>query len=85
MSKLSEEDRKIFSEVAQEAAARATKQIQQSEVALVQFFKDKGLTVTEVNRAEFQDAVHKNVSFEQFGYRKADWERIQAVKSGSGS
>ena len=84
-AKLSEEDRKIFTEVAQEAAARATKQIQQREVELVQFFKDKGLTVTEVNRAEFQEAVHKNVPFEQFGYRKADWERIQAVKSASGS
>ncbi len=84
-NKLSEEDRKIFSEVAQEAAVRATKQIQQREVELVQFFKDKGLTVTDVNRAEFQDAVHKNVAFEQFGYRKADWERIQAVKSASGS
>ena len=80
---LSEEDRKIFTEVAQEAAARATKQIQQREVDLIQFFKDKGLEVTEVNKEEFVDAVHKNVPFEQFGYRKADWERIQAVKTGS--
>ena len=23
----------------------------------------------------------QNVPFEQFGYRKADWDRIQAVKS----
>ena len=81
--KLSEEDRKIFTEVAQEAAARATKQIQQREVDLIQFFKDKGLEVTEVNKEEFVDAVHKSVPFEQFGYRKADWERIQAVKTGS--
>ncbi len=80
---LSEEDRKIFTEVAQEAAERATKKIQQREVELVQFFKDKGLEVTEVNKQEFIDAVHNSVSFEQFGYRKADWERIQAVKAGS--
>src|SRR5918997_635649 len=80
---LSEEDRKIFAEVAQEAAARATKQIQQREVELVQFFKDKGLEVIEVNQAEFKDAVMESVPFEQFGYRKADWERIQAVKAGS--
>ena len=39
-----------------------------------------GLTVTEVNRDEFRDTVLKNVSFESFDYRKADWERIQAVK-----
>ncbi len=80
---LPEEDRKIFAEVAQEAAARATKQIQQREAELVQFFKDKGLEVTEVNKQEFIDAVHGSVPFEQFGYRKADWDRIQAVKAGS--
>jgi tripartite ATP-independent transporter DctP family solute receptor len=80
---LSEEDRKIFAEVAQEAAARASKQIQQREAELVQFFRDKGLEVTEVNKQEFIDAVHDSVPFEQFGYRKADWDRIQAVKAGS--
>ena len=82
-NKLSEEDRKIFTEVALEAAERATKQIQKREVELVQFFKDKGIDVSEVNKQEFIDAVHKSVPFEQFGYRKADWERIQAVKAGS--
>ncbi|MFN7320929.1 MAG: ABC transporter substrate-binding protein, partial [Methylobacterium sp.] len=66
--------------ISQEAAARATKQIKADEQKLVQFFKDKGLTVTEINRQEFLDAVAKGVTFEQFGYRKADWDRIQAVK-----
>lgn len=82
-NQLSEEDRKIFTEVAQEAAARATKQIQKREVELVQFFKDQGLEVVEVNKQEFIDAVHDSVSFEEFGYRKEDWERIQAVKTAS--
>ena len=82
-NRLSEEDRQIFTEVAQEAAARATKQIQQREVELVQFFKDKGLEVTEVNKQDFIDAVHKSVSVEKAGYRQADWDRIQAVKAGS--
>jgi TRAP-type C4-dicarboxylate transport system substrate-binding protein len=78
--KLSEEDRKIFTEVAQEAAAKATEEIKTNEAKLVDFFKQKGLTVTEVNKDEFRDTVLKNVSFESFDYRKADWERIQAVK-----
>lgn len=82
-NQLSEEDRQIFTEVMQEAAERATKKIQAREGELVQFFKDKGLEVTEVDKADFKDAVMKNVSFEQYGYRKADWERIQAIKSGS--
>ena len=82
-NQLSEEDRQIFTEVMQEAAERATKKIQAREGELVQFFKDKGLEVTEVDKADFKDAVMKNVSFEQYGSRKADWERIQAIKSGS--
>ena len=80
---LSEEDRQIFTEVAQEAAARATKQIQEREAELVQFFKDQGLEVIEVNKQEFIDAVHNSVDFEESGYRKADWERIQAIETAS--
>ena len=79
-AKFSEEDKKTWIAVSQEAAARATKQIQDSEKKLVQFFKDKGLTVSEIDRKEYMDAVAKAVTFEQFGYRKADWERIQAIK-----
>jgi TRAP-type C4-dicarboxylate transport system substrate-binding protein len=83
--KLSDADKKIFTDVAREAAVRATEQIQKREKELVDFFKQKGLTVTEINRDEFRDTVMKNVAFETFGYRKADWDKIQAVKSGSGS
>jgi tripartite ATP-independent transporter DctP family solute receptor len=78
--KLSPEDRKIFTEVALEAAERTTKKIQVDEVKLIQFFKDKGLSIGEIDKADFLANVQKNVTFEQFGYRKADWERIQAVK-----
>ena len=76
----SDEDKAIFTEVAQEAAARATKTIQEREAELVGFFKDKGLTVTEVNKAEFLEAVQKSVTFDQFGYRQEDWEAITAIK-----
>jgi tripartite ATP-independent transporter DctP family solute receptor len=78
--KLSEEDRKIFTEVAQESAAKATAEIKEKEAKLVDFFKQKGLTVAEVNKDEFRDTVIKNISFESFDYRKSDWDRIQAVK-----
>jgi tripartite ATP-independent transporter DctP family solute receptor len=78
--KLSEEDRKIFTEVAQEAAAKATAEIKVNEAKLVDFFKQKGLTVTEINKDEFRDAVLKTTSFESFDYRKSDWDRIQAIK-----
>ncbi len=78
--KLSEEDRKIFAAVTQEAAAKASQEIATREKELAGEFKTKGLTVAEVNRDEFRDTVLKNVSFEQFGYQKSDWERIQAIK-----
>ncbi len=79
-AKLSEEDRVIFVEVMQEAAARTTKKIEAREAELVQLFKDKGLNVTEVNKQDFIDAVHKNTSFEQYGYQKADWDAIEAIQ-----
>ena len=79
-AKLSDEDKKIFTDVAQEAAAKSSAEIQTNEAKLVDVFKQKGLTVTEVDKNEFRDTVIKNVTFESFGYRKADWDRIQAVK-----
>jgi tripartite ATP-independent transporter DctP family solute receptor len=78
--KLSAGEQKILTDVTQEAAARASSKIQSDEKKLVQFFKDKGLTVTDINKAEYLESVGKGVTFEQFGYRKADWEKIQAVK-----
>ena len=53
-AKLSDEDRQIFTEVAQEAAERASKQIQAREAELVQFFKDKGIEVIEVDKNDFK-------------------------------
>ncbi|HLM38805.1 MAG TPA: sialic acid TRAP transporter substrate-binding protein SiaP [Microvirga sp.] len=80
-SKLSDEDKKIFGAVAQEAAGRATAEIQAKEKELIDTFKQKGLNIVEVNKDEFRDAVMKNVTFESLGYRKADYDKIQAMKS----
>ncbi|OZI52318.1 sialic acid TRAP transporter substrate-binding protein SiaP [Bordetella genomosp. 4] len=77
---LSEEDRKIFAEVAQEAAAKASLEVIAREKELVDVFRKKGLTVTEVDTAAYRDTVLKKVPFEQYGYEKADWEAIQAIK-----
>ena len=74
------EEQKIFGEIAQEAAARATKIIQKQEAELVEEFKKAGLTVTEIDRNDFEATVKKNTTLEQFGYRKADYDAIQAVK-----
>lgn len=77
--KLPDADKAMFTAVAQEAAEKASQEVAAKEKELVATFKAKGLMVTEVDKNEFRDTVLKNVSFEQFGYQKADWERIQAL------
>jgi len=79
-TKLSEPEKKIFTDVSQEAAAHATADIQKREGELADEFRKKGLTVTAVDKKSFQDAILKNVTFESMGYSKADWEKIQQIK-----
>ncbi|HUG63200.1 MAG TPA: sialic acid TRAP transporter substrate-binding protein SiaP [Methylomirabilota bacterium] len=79
-AQLSDEDKQIFTEVMQEAAARATQTIVAREKELVLEFKDKGITVTEVDRSDFENAVMEKVSFDEFGYRKEDWEALRAIQ-----
>ncbi|PSH67687.1 ABC transporter substrate-binding protein [Phyllobacterium brassicacearum] len=79
-SSLADEDKKIFGEVMQEAAERTTKTISEKEKALVTSFKEKGINVTEVDKADFEKNVMEKVKFEDFGYEKSDWEAIRAIK-----
>jgi TRAP-type C4-dicarboxylate transport system substrate-binding protein len=82
-SSLSDEDKAIFTEVMQEAAARATEKIEAREAELVAFFKDKGINVTEVDKATFENAVLEKKSVESMGFDKADWEAIRAIQPAS--
>ncbi len=79
-SKLSDADKKIFTDVTQEAAASATDEIKKREGELVDEFKKKGLNVHTPDKKSFQDAIMKTVSLESMGYSKADWDKIQAIK-----
>jgi len=77
---LSDAEKKIFSEVALEAAARASAAIKKREGELVAEFKKKGLGVHEVDRQSFVDAVLKNVTVESLGFDKKDYDRIVSIK-----
>ena len=79
-SKLSDAEKKVFSDVALEAAARATAQIKKREAELVDEFKKKGLGVHTVNRQSFVDAVLKAKTVESLGYDKKDYDRIVGIK-----
>jgi len=79
-TKLSDEDKKIFTQVTQEAATGATKDIQKREAELVDEFKKKGINIVQVNRQSFVDAVQKNFDLTSQGYQKADYDKIVAIK-----
>ncbi len=79
-SKLSDAEKKIFTDVALEAAARATDQIKKREIELTDEFKKKGLQVVTVNRKSFSDAVLKTSTVESMGFDKKDYDRIVAIK-----
>jgi tripartite ATP-independent transporter DctP family solute receptor len=79
-SKLSDQEKKVFTDVTQEAAANATAEIQKREAELADEFKKKGLQVIAVDKTSFKDAILKNVTLESMGYSKADWDKIQAIK-----
>ena len=77
---LSDAEKKMFVEVTQEAAARATADIKKREGELVDEFKKKGLGVHEVDRKSFVEAVNKVVPVESLGFDKKDYDRIVAIK-----
>ena len=79
-TKLSDGEKKIFTDVALEAAARASAAIKKREAELVDEFKKKGLTIVAVNRQSFVDAVLKTKSVESLGFNRADYDRIVSIK-----
>jgi TRAP-type C4-dicarboxylate transport system substrate-binding protein len=79
-NKLTDAEKKIFTDVTQEAAVRATAQIKKREAELVDEFRKKGLAITQVDRKSFVDAVLKNKPLESMGFTRSDYDRIQAAK-----
>jgi tripartite ATP-independent transporter DctP family solute receptor len=79
-NKLSDSEKKVFSDVALEAASRATAKIKKRESELVDEFKKKGLGIHTMNRQSFVDAVLKAKSVESMGFDRKDYDRIVAIK-----
>jgi tripartite ATP-independent transporter DctP family solute receptor len=79
-TKLTDAEKKIFTDVTQESAARSTAAIVKREAELVDEFKKKGINIVQVNRQSFVDAVLKNFTPEQLGYDRKDYDRIVALK-----
>jgi tripartite ATP-independent transporter DctP family solute receptor len=79
-NKLSDAEKRMFTEVTQQAATRATAKIKAREAELVDEFKKKGLQIVQVDRKSFQDAVLKNKPLTSMGFTQSDFDKIQAAK-----
>jgi tripartite ATP-independent transporter DctP family solute receptor len=80
MAKLTPAEQKTLIEVQQEAAERATRDIQKREGELVDEFKKKGINVVSVNRDDFRQHVLKAITFESMQLDKKDYDRIVNIK-----
>jgi TRAP-type C4-dicarboxylate transport system substrate-binding protein len=78
--KLSAEDKKIFTEVTQEAAERSSREIIAAEARLADEFRKRGNNVITVDKAAFREAVLKNTKPTDHGYRQQDYDRIISIK-----
>ena len=78
--KLSEADRKIFSDVLWEASSRATRDIVDAENKLVTDFEKRGKTVVKVDRGPFIQAVRGAVTAPDAPWPKDLYDRVQAIK-----
>jgi tripartite ATP-independent transporter DctP family solute receptor len=78
--KLSADEKKIFTEVMQEAAEKTGREIIASEARLVEEFKTKGNNVITVDKNAFREAVLKSTKPTDHGYRQQDYDRIIAIK-----
>jgi len=77
---LTDADKAVFTEVTQEAAARTAKIIVERETKLIQGFKDRGINVTEVDKADFEKNVQEKAKLEDLGYVQADYDAIRAIQ-----
>ncbi|WP_111411745.1 sialic acid TRAP transporter substrate-binding protein SiaP [Billgrantia lactosivorans] len=77
--RLSEEDREIFREVYQEASEKITADIQQQEQELVAWFEEQGVTVNEVDREPFREAVVPEHNGDDATWDEETYDRLQAI------
>ncbi|MFV0472628.1 MAG: sialic acid TRAP transporter substrate-binding protein SiaP, partial [Pikeienuella sp.] len=77
---MAEEDQAALREVAQTTAACATDQIIQQETDLVQWFKDQGVTVNEVDRGPFIEAVKKLHNGDMATWDQETYDELQAIQ-----
>ena len=77
--KLSDAEKKTFTDVMLEAAAGATATSRSARPSLPTSSRRKG-SMSMPSTRSLPGAIMKTVSLESMGYSKADWDKIQAIK-----
>ena len=76
---MSEEDYAILTELVQEGALRASDDVRQSELDLVEWFRDEGINVDEIDTAPFEEAVAPLLE-DEASWDAETYERLQALR-----
>ena len=79
LASLSAEDKQILADILQETADWVTEQIIASEAELVDWFRAKGITVNEVDRAPFIAEVAPALTSGDLPFPKELYEQLQAI------
>ncbi len=81
---MDEADREALTGVLEEAAVCATDQIKQQEQELVQWFRDEGVNVNEVDRGPFIEATKKMHNGDMATWDQETYDRLQAIGQSGG-
>lgn len=76
---MSEEDYATLMEVLAEAANGASEDIRTSELALVDWLREQGATVNEVDRTPFREAVAKSLNGSDATWDRETFDRLQSL------
>jgi tripartite ATP-independent transporter DctP family solute receptor len=79
LAQMSAEDKAILYDILQETGDWVTEQIVKSESELVAWFRDKGITVNEVDRGPFISAVAPALTSGDLPFSKELYEQLQAI------
>ena len=80
MGRLTPAEQKLFSDISQEAAEKASQEIRKREGELVDEFKKKGINIITVDRNDFQQRVLRAIDFKSMQLEKSDWDRVIAIR-----
>jgi tripartite ATP-independent transporter DctP family solute receptor len=79
LAKMDEADQAILREVLDESAQWATSEIVKAEQELAAWFREQGVTVNEVDRAPFIEAVAPALTADDVPWPKEVYDRLQAI------